>query len=104
MKNSWFLRDFAIIFGNAVFIDEDYPDQVKILRECLEMIFASEAELRQFCHEHFAYIYRRLRETDRWDHIISQIIDYCKNRGEVKTLWRLIKEKNPQILTQLVKR
>jgi len=89
---------------DCVLLDEDYPDQVKILREALEMIFASEAELRQFTHENFEHVYRRLKETDRWDHIISQIIDYCKKRGQVKRLWELMEEKNPQILKQFRKR
>lgn len=73
------------------------------LRECMEQMFMDEGELRQFCQDHFKYVFRRLKNTDGWDHIIGQIILYCETRGELDNLWELLHLKSPSVYQQYAK-
>lgn len=64
----------------------------KCIRECLEICFDSES-IRIFCQNYFTYVFNRLHSSDRLDYVISEIIRYCEQRGNVQFeyLWQKIK-------------
>ena len=70
--------------------DREIPS--KCIRECLEICFDSES-IRIFCQHHFTYVFKRLNPSDRLDYVISEIIRYCEQRGNVQFeyLWQKIK-------------
>lgn len=63
----------------------------KTLRQKFEDVIMDEDDLRRFCQDNFRHVYRRLKPTDRWDHIVGQIIRYCETRNEVEKLNHLLK-------------
>jgi hypothetical protein len=62
----------------------------KILRNCLEDAFDDES-LRSFCYDYFGSVAKKLQPTDRFDSTVTQIINYCEQRGKVDYLWQSIK-------------
>ena len=54
-----------------------------------------ESEVLRFCQDHYRYVFRRLKPTDRWDEIISRILLYSETRGEINCLLELLKKANP---------
>lgn len=64
----------------------------KCIRECLEICFDNES-IRVFCQDYFPYVFKRLNLLDGFDHVISQIIRYCDQRGstEIDYLWQKVK-------------
>lgn len=72
-------------------------DQINGMRKSLEITFKTETELRRFCHDFYAYVDQRLKETDRYDYIVTNIIDYCQSRGVTHLFWSHINEHNPKV-------
>lgn len=71
-------------------VNQESP--IKCIRECLEICFDNES-IRIFCQDYFPYVFKRLNPLDRLDHVISQIIRYCDQRGnvEIEYLWQKVK-------------
>lgn len=67
----------------------------KILRNCLEDAFDYES-LRSFCYDYFGSVARKLQPVDSFSSIVTQIISYCEQRGNVDYLWQSIKNERPR--------
>jgi nucleoside phosphorylase len=68
-----------------------------LLKECMKEMFSKEDDLREFCDENFEEVYHNLKETDRFNYVVREIIDYCKTRGITDNLWRLLQQRSPAI-------
>jgi hypothetical protein len=65
----------------------------KCIRECLVECFDSESII-PFCQDYFSYVFKRLASSDKkLDYVISEIIKYCEQRGEIEVeyLWQKVK-------------
>lgn len=64
------------------------------LRKCLVESF-SIAEIKTFCQDYFGTdLWRRVEKMD-YDAAVSELINYCNNRGKVNVIWDHLKVARP---------
>jgi hypothetical protein len=73
------------------------PSPTRICRECLEEAYGGyEDKLRAISQDYFKPVFNNLKELDRFDGIISQLILYCeKDHHRFECLWEIIKKDSP---------
>lgn len=72
------------------------PSPTRICRKCLQESYGGyESELRGICQDYFKPVSNNLKETDRLDDIVVQLILYCEKYHQFELLWGVIEKGRP---------
>lgn len=84
------------IFEDYTRTKGNFRNHIICLKMCLIELF-NENDLRDFCQSYLHPVYKKIRETDRLDSIVREIVDYCSEHRAYEEFWEAISWVRPGV-------